>query len=51
MALEETRHALVTISGAVATDRPDLLNFEAHPGCYWTIDNRDVIAAIDRALG
>ena len=51
MALEEARHALVTISGAAATDRPDLLNFEAHPGCYWTIDNRDVIAAIDRALG
>jgi hypothetical protein len=50
-ALEEALHALVTVDGAVATDRPDLFNFEAHPGLRWTIDNKAAIRAIDRALG
>lgn len=49
-ALEEARHALVITNGAVATDRPELFNFEEHPSAHWIIDNSDAIAIIDRAL-
>jgi hypothetical protein len=33
-ALEEALHALVTVDGAVATDGPDLFNFEAQRNAY-----------------
>lgn len=48
-ALEAARYELVTLGGAVATDRPELFNFTAHPECYWKIDTRDAIAAIPAA--
>jgi hypothetical protein len=50
-ALEQARHELVTIQGATATDRPDLFNFDVLPNAHWVIDNRQVLAAIDQALG
>jgi len=49
-ALEKARHTLVRINRAVATEHPELFDFEAHPNCYWKIDNGDAIATIDRAL-
>jgi hypothetical protein len=56
-AIEEALHALVSVGGEVATDRPDLFNFDEHPNAL-PIDNKAAmrmieraIRAIDRALG
>lgn len=45
-ALERARHDLAFLSGAVVTDRIDLIDQEL----AWRIDNREVIAELDAAL-
>jgi hypothetical protein len=49
-ALEEARHALVTIDGDRGYIPPQPVQLRCAPGACWKIDNKAAIEAIDRAL-
>ena len=50
--LQDMRHNLVSMSGLVATDKPDLHNLDtdAHKDTVWAIDTDNEVAMIDEIL-